>query len=102
MKLVVRKHIGGDASPAQHEAVEKALNAVLAESRFTFDDAMLAMDEIIRRAEIEEGDPEEPFEPFHEERMALYDQMMAAAAQAAGEPVYFFRIEDGEDPARFL
>lgn len=102
MKLVVRKHIGGDASPAQHEAVEKALNAVLVGSRFTFDDAMLAMDEIIYRAEMEEGDPVDPFAAFHEERLALYEQMMAAAAQAAGEQVYFFKIEDGEDPARFL
>lgn len=101
MKLVVRKHIGGDASPGQHEAVEKALTAVLAGSRFTFGDAMLAMDEIISRGEMEEGDPVEPFEPFHEERLALYDQMMEAAAQAAGEQVYFFKIEDGEDPLRF-
>lgn len=101
MKLVVRKHIGGDASPAQHETVEKALNGVLAGNRFTFEDAMLAMDEIISRGEMDQGDPVQPFEPFHDERLALYDQMMAAAAQAAGEQVYFFKIEDGEDPARF-
>ncbi len=101
MKLVVRKHIGGDASPAQHEAVEKTLNAVLAGSRFSFEDAMLAMDEIISRGEMDEGEPVEPFQPFHEERLALYDQLIAVAAQAAGEQVYYFKIEEGEDPARF-
>jgi len=101
MKLVVRKHSGGDASPEQQQAVEKALNAVLADSRFTFDDAMLAMDEIIKRAETEPGEAVYPFEPLHKERLELYEELMAAAADIAGEPVYYFKIEDHEDPSRF-
>lgn len=110
MKLIVRKHSGGDATPEQQAAVEAALNAVLAESKFSLEDAMQAMDEIVYRAETSpdrrarKGVPAkepEPFAPNHVERLALYDQLMAAAAQAAGEPVYYFKIDDDADPSRF-
>lgn len=110
MKLIVRKQNGGDATPEQKAAVENALNAVLAQSKFSFEDAMLAMDEIVYRAEtapdrrrrrgVLANEPE-PFAAFHDERLALHDALMGAAAQAAGEPVHYFKIEGDADPSRF-
>lgn len=105
MKLIVRvqrTHRVQYASAAQVAAVQQAFDAILAASQFTYFDAMLAMDELVRQAEMRgqygKRYKPKPFEPFHEERMALHDKLVAAANEAAGEPVSFFMIEDHQDP----
>ncbi len=108
MKLIVRveRPRGAEyASAAQVAAVQQALDAILAGSQFTFFDAMLAMDELVRQAEMRgqygKRYKPKPFEPFHEERMALHDKLVAAANEAAGEPVSFFMIEEHQNPDNF-
>lgn len=43
-----------------------------------------------------------PWEPHHDEREALYFRLQRVADAAAGERVYFFKIDEGDDPARYL
>lgn len=133
-RLIVRRSAGGgDVSPDQVARVAAALDAELAASPFTYEDAMLAWDEIVYRGEIEaeyvaltqdqrlldeedrfeltDADREflatpieqlAPWEPNHDEREALYRRLHRVAEAAAGEGVYFFKIDAGEDPARYL
>jgi hypothetical protein len=105
MKLIVRvqrPHGVQYASAAQVAAVQQAFDGILSASQFTYFDAMLAMDELVREAEMRgqygKRYKPKPFEPFHGERLALHDKLVAAANEAAGERVSFFMVGDHEDP----